>query len=292
MDNNAMQQEINARREQRVPLFIVPDRYESVEPAQTYPKHPTCGHDLDGTFHYLRGGLQHGETRAGYGLRSSLVKCPHCTEENERLRRVRLNVKRLEQMFPDADIPDYAKGWSFQNFPEHLDDIAIATIASALEDSLRLMCTGQTGISLFIHGTTGAGKTSAATSCLRRYMEEGYGCLFLAVRKYIRLLQSIYGKASPELAHLEELVLGVPVLVLDDLGSETPTDWTLGKIFDLVEERGAGALVTIITSNNDLAALRKFWFKAQDAEVQQQSGRIIRRLAERFRVVPMAGGDC
>lgn len=290
MDN--IQKEMSVRREQGIPLFVVPDRYESVEPTQTYPKHPTCGHDLDGMFHYLRGGLQHGETRAGYGLRSSLVKCPHCTEENGRLRRVRLSVKRLEQMFPDADIPDYAKNWSFANFPASMDDIAMSTIASALEDSLKLMRTGETGISLFIYGATSSGKTSAATSCLRRYMEEGYGCLFLAVRKYIRLLQSASGKAAPEFAHLEELVLSVPVLVFDDLGSETPTDWALGKIFDVVEERGAGGLITIITSNNDLTALRKFWFKAADAEVQQQSGRIIRRLAERFRVVPMAGGDC
>ncbi len=286
MDNDAIREEMSARRAQGIPLFIVPDKYE-FEPTPTYPKHPTCNHDLDGTFHYLRTGLQHGETRTGYGLRPTLIKCPHCTEENGRLRRVCLSAKALEQMFPDADIPDYAKNWSFQNFPAYLDDIAIATTQSLVEDSLCQMKQGQTGTSLFIHGPTGSGKTSAATSCLRRYAEEGYGCLFLAVRKYIRLLQS----RTPEMAHLEELVLSVPILTFDDLGSETPTDWALGKVFDVVEERGSAGLVTIITSNNDLSALRKFWFRSQDAEVQQQSGRIIRRLAERFRVVPMAGGE-
>jgi len=280
MDNDAMKEGMNARRKQGVPLFLVPDKYEP-ESTQIYPKHPICGHDLDGEFHYLRGEWQ--------GYRRRLVKCPHCESENSRLRRVRLSVKGLEQLFPEAGIPDYAKQWSFTNFPTAMDDIALAAIASTIEDSIRLMRTGQTGINLFIHGPTGSGKTSAATSCLRRYMEEGYSSLFLAVRKYIRLLQSSFGKA--ELAHLEELVLSVPVLAFDDLGSEGPTDWALGKIFDVVEERGAAGLVTIITSNNDLAALRRFWFKSQDAEIQQQSGRIIRRLAERFRVVPMAGGE-
>jgi DNA replication protein DnaC len=269
-------------KKQKVQLYLLPDK-TPMATLEIVAKHPTCGHALDGEFHYLRRAMQ----QVGTGWRSTLIKCPHCTEENGRLRRVRLSAQGLEQLFPDANVPDYAKGWTFDNFPEHLDDIAVAAIQSTLEDSLSLLKNGDTGISLFIHGATGSGKTSAAVSCLHRYTQEGYRCLFLSARRYIRLLQS----HQPESAHREELVLSVPVLIFDDLGSEIPTDWALGKIFDVIEERGANGLVTIITSNNDLSALRKFWFKTQDAEVQQQSGRIIRRLAERFRVIPMAGGE-
>jgi DNA replication protein DnaC len=204
---------------------------------------------------------------------------------------LRFVARNLGTLFPDVNIPDYAKSWSFANFPASLDVFTMEDVVEIVGESLRLMKKGETGSSLFLHGATGAGKTSVAVSALRRYMEEGYACSFLSVRKYIRLLQSSFRKdATAELTRLEDLILNVAVLVFDDLGSETCTDWSLGKIFDVIEERGANGLVTIITSNNSLPALRKFWQRIQDEEVQQQSGRIIRRIVQRFKVVAISGG--
>jgi len=119
-------------------------------------------------------------------------------------------------------------------------------------------------------------------------MEEGYAGCFVPVRKYIRLLQSSFRKdVSPELAKLEELVVSVPILVYDDLGSEMCTDWSLGKVFDVIEERGANGFVTMITSNYSLPQLSAYWQRIGDDGIEQQSDRIIRRIQERFRVVAM-----
>jgi len=299
-DPQGMFQQMKARWEAKEAIFVVPDKYEVLEPVappKNYPLHQKCGHPLNGEIHYRRSNdMERTDTLAGYGLKSKLIKCPHCTEENERLRRIRLSAKDLNNLFADADVPDYARKWTFENFPgDTLDGFAAETIQGITEDSINLLKNGDAGISLYIYGAPGAGKTSVAKSALHRYMQEGYACQFLAVRKYIRLLQStMHNKeTTPEtqrMKHLEELVLTVPVLVFDDLGSENPSDWVLGKIFDVIEERGANGLITIITSNNDLRALNKFWHKVQDVDVQQQSGRIIRRISQRFRVVPMAGG--
>lgn len=292
----ALRNAMKSLRDANQPIFVVPDKYEVdfFVPVPVYETHPICGHELNGEFHYVTDkNMQRAQTCVGYGLKTSIKKCSHCTEENEKLRRIRLSAKNLENLFPDADIPSYAKHWTFENFPEWLDAFAVETLAGVTENSIAMMKRGEIGTSVFIHGKTGSGKTSAASSALRRYIQEGYGCLFVPVRKYIRLLQTKMDKreSEPEMAQLESLVLNVPVLVFDDLGSEQPTDWVQGKVFDVIEERGASGLVTIITSNNDLPALRKFWMKTQGAsDVQQQAGRIIRRLAQRFHVVPMAGG--
>jgi DNA replication protein DnaC len=290
-------EQMKARRGARTPRTAHPESDEPKQPQpiqepQVSPCHPLCNHALDGDLKYVRNGsLIRGETRVGYGLKSSITPCPHCTPENERIRHLRRVAKDLQSLFTDANIPDYAKGWSFATFPEKLDLFTAEGMIAVIEDSLELLKGGQTGISLFLYGPTGAGKTSVAVSALRRYMEEGYAGTFLPVRKYIRLLQSSYNKEAPkELIRLEDLILSVPMLVFDDLGSETCTDWSLGKIFDVIEERGANGLVTIITSNNSLAALRKVWQRIQDDEIEQQSGRIIRRIRERFKVVAMSGG--
>lgn len=45
------------------------------------------------------------------------------------------------------------------------------------------------------------------------------------------------------------------VLVLDDIGKESPTDWVLEKLFDLVNERHSNLLPTVITTQFEPDAL-------------------------------------
>jgi len=48
----------------------------------------------------------------------------------------------------------------------------------------------------------------------------------------------------------------LPVLVLDDIGAEPPTDWRRDELATLIEERYQRRLPTIYTSNYDLVGLR------------------------------------
>ena len=49
-----------------------------------------------------------------------------------------------------------------------------------------------------------------------------------------------------------EAIRTVPLLVLDDLGAESPTPWAQEKLFQIINHRYNEQLPTIITSNVDL----------------------------------------
>lgn len=41
----------------------------------------------------------------------------------------------------------------------------------------------------------------------------------------------------------------VPLLIIDDIGSEQPTEWAVSKIFAIINARYEGYMPTIITTN-------------------------------------------
>jgi DNA replication protein DnaC len=118
---------------------------------------------------------------------------------------------------------------------------------------------------------------------------------FTSIRRYIRDLQTAMHSHEAQERNIEEIVLNAPVLILDDLGAEDGSavsgkkhisDWAIGKIFDLLEERLSKGLTTYITSNNDPAALLLKW-RSSDSEVQDQAGRIYERLIRHFTSIPV-----
>ena len=54
-----------------------------------------------------------------------------------------------------------------------------------------------------------------------------------------------------------EQVRTAPLLVLDDLGTESATPWAREKLFQLFNHRYAGRLPTVITTTNTIDALEK-----------------------------------
>ena len=107
------------------------------------------------------------------------------------------------------------------------------------------------GQSAFLHGSTGTGKTYLAAAML-----SGHG-KFTAV-----VSADLMAKIKEAISNPERSVWGVlsgyktsDYLLIDDLGSETPTDYALENIFMILDHRYRNDLPTVITSNLDLDAL-------------------------------------
>ena len=256
-----------------------------------YAKHPVCGHDMDETIKYTsRPAHAILDEKTGYARYNELIACPHCTEDVRRSRNTRHATRAIEQLFGGANIPSYAEEWNFETVPSAMEKGAVDTVIDYTTTSIERMGKGKAGINVFLYGEPGSGKTSLAISALRRYMEAGLACFLICMPDYFRLVYRGMNKdAPPELARLEESAMDVPVLVMDDFSSENPTQDTLKRIFLMIERRTAKGLTTIITSNNELEVLEHYWYMPNlSEEVQQQSGRILRRLHERFKAVYVA----
>ncbi len=109
---------------------------------------------------------------------------------------------------------------------------------------------------LLLDGTYGCGKTHLAAAIGNVRLERGEAVLFITSPDLLDHLRSTYGPSS-EVAYDEmfDRVRNAPLLVLDDLGTENPSQWAQEKLFQLLNYRYSMRLPTVITTNADLDTL-------------------------------------
>jgi DNA replication protein DnaC len=103
---------------------------------------------------------------------------------------------------------------------------------------------------LVIAGGTGQGKTRLAAAIGNYRREADPGVLFVIVPDLLDRLRSAFNPQNPK-AYDEvfEQVRNVPLLILDDLGSQTGTPWAEEKLFQLLNYRYNACLPTVITTS-------------------------------------------
>jgi len=104
------------------------------------------------------------------------------------------------------------------------------------------------GRNLILGGPVGVGKTHTAIAACRPLWLDGTDVEFHPVGELLDLLRP----GGPQDA-MERLV-AVPILIVDDIGSERATDWTSERLYNLVNRRWLEALPIVATSNLDKAA--------------------------------------
>jgi len=108
---------------------------------------------------------------------------------------------------------------------------------------------------IVLTGPSGCGKTHLAAAAAGCCIERGHAALFMVVPDLLDHLRAAYQPGS-EMAYDElfEVVRNAPVLVLDDLGVQSGTEWANEKLFQLINHRYNAQLPTIFTTNLDLLA--------------------------------------
>jgi DNA replication protein DnaC len=82
---------------------------------------------------------------------------------------------------------------------------------------------------------------------VRSLCEQMIGCRFVDFPTLLEEIKDAYAKKVP-LERMSDLVR-VPVLVLDDLGGERPTEWAVSQLLRLVNTRYERKLPTCFLSN-------------------------------------------
>ncbi len=103
---------------------------------------------------------------------------------------------------------------------------------------------------LVLSGASGCGKTHIAAAIVNRMVERGEPALFVVVPDLLDHLRAAYSPgAEVGYDELFERVRNAPVLVLDDLGTQSPTPWAQEKLFQLINHRFNARLPTVVTTN-------------------------------------------
>ena len=109
---------------------------------------------------------------------------------------------------------------------------------------------------LVLLGGYGCGKTHLAAAIANEQIVRGQPALFVVVPDLLDHLRATYGPRSP-VTYDERFdqVRNAPLLILDDLGTQSSTEWAQEKLFQLFNYRYNARLPTVVTSNRELEAI-------------------------------------
>lgn len=135
------------------------------------------------------------------------------------------------------------------------------------------------GRGAYLWGEPGRGKTYAAAHAVRVAVERSRGAktpakLVSAKRLLDSIREGFNGGDRDALRRAEV----VPLLALDDLGAERPTDWAIETLTGLIDARTAEGLPTIVTSNYSLGQLRELWGGMPGARIASRLGGACERI--------------
>lgn len=101
--------------------------------------------------------------------------------------------------------------------------------------------------SLLLSGPTGTGKTHAALSIAKMASEKGYNPVYHSAQQIFHQLEKEhFGREDGD---SEALLCDCDLLVLDDLGTEMTTSFTISALYSILNTRMLKKLPTIISTN-------------------------------------------
>ncbi len=109
---------------------------------------------------------------------------------------------------------------------------------------------------LVLRGGYGCGKTHLAAAIANYRMARGYSVLFVNTPDLLDHLRAAFSPASPvSFDERFNQVRNAPLLILDDLGSQSNSEWAQEKLYQIFNHRYNLKLPTVITTNQELEAI-------------------------------------
>ncbi len=108
---------------------------------------------------------------------------------------------------------------------------------------------------LLLLGKYGCGKTHLAAAIANQAVSMGVSTLFLTVPDLLDWLRFSYSEGSEDSFEQRfEEIRNIPLLIMDDFGTQNATSWAQEKLFQILNYRYINQLATVITSNNSLSS--------------------------------------
>lgn len=116
---------------------------------------------------------------------------------------------------------------------------------------------GQKKNGLFILGDIGVGKTHLAAAIANDLIQRGRPVICMTMIDMLARIKATYDKREISEGEILRVYETVPLLIIDDMGKEPPTDWGVSKIYTIINARYEGYKPTIVTSNYTDTELEK-----------------------------------
>ena len=135
--------------------------------------------------------------------------------------------------------------------------------------------------SLIMTGETGLGKTHLSLAIAGEVIRKGYGVVYGSVQNLFSTIEKEhFGRSSDADGTTEKMLLDCDLLILDDLGAEFTTNFTIATLNNIVNTRILESKPTIISTNLPLSMLD-----------DRYSRRIASRIIGEYQILSFEGKD-
>ncbi len=129
----------------------------------------------------------------------------------------------------------------------------MTSVFNYCRDYARYFSKKSTGLLMF--GKTGLGKTHLSLAIANKVIDKGYKVYYNSVQNIMNMLEKEhFGKGKAQ-ENIEEMLFESDLLILDDLGSEFSTQFTVSQLYNIFNTRITNSLPTIISTNLSLHEL-------------------------------------
>lgn len=168
-------------------------------------------------------------------------------EAKEREKQKSRDALRLRERWEAAGMPSawYERGLKQWH---QTDPSRVAAYDAAVCFGAQLLA-GSYPRSLYVVGDIGAGKTFLSSCLCADLLRKGRRVLWRNVSDVLREIRASYDNRQTSEAEVIARFAKPPVLVLDDLGKERPTEWAMEQLFSIINARYDANKPLILTTN-------------------------------------------
>lgn len=189
--------------------------------------------------------------------------------------------ENLKERKLESNIPEALFEKTFENFDEsYYEDInEIKDKVSELKAFANSLREGKSQ-NFILTGEVGRGKTHLALACANLALEQGYSVYYVSANELVDEIRTKKYNENSDLSFKDiyKKYLSPDLLIIDDLGIENATDFSLVQLTALIDERNLVKKPWIITLNYSINNLE-----------ERYDSRFVDRLLENTRVFQIKG---
>jgi len=204
-------------------------------------------------------------------------------EEENRLKREKIN-----KILGNSGIGKRFKNRTFENFKVDSENQEAYRNSKLYAENFHKF--KEAGEGLYFSGNNGTGKTHLAVAIALYLIKKGIPVICMTSIKLLQEIRRTYDRdRNVSEYELLKAYKEVDLLVIDDLGQENVTDWSLMMLYDIINDRYENCLPVIITTNLNDEDLIKAW--SQKTNNDWTARAIVSRLHEMTMGITMNGKD-
>lgn len=158
--------------------------------------------------------------------------------------RAKLAEEKRKRMLRMCELPLKAQGWTFENFE------VLPGLEEAYEAALELAEERADSNWLALMSGTDRGKTHLLAAICHRWLDKGKPARYAYVpRLFDELRRGFQEVGDGSYEARWDFFLNVPLLALDDLGTENRTPWVQERLDTIIDSRLTSGLALVVTTN-------------------------------------------